>query len=207
MKFLFTTLLASILHITLSLAAEPPKVKFGKISQEELEMNYSSLDSSANAVVLADFGDTRIDYVSNSGFQLVFTRHRRIKIFNSTGYDWADVMVPLYHDGGDRESISQIKGYTYNLEDGKVVKTKLKNEGKFTEEYDENHQIHKFTLPNVKEGSVIEYTYRITSDFIFNLQDWRFQSSIPTIWSEYKVEIPEYFFYKPLSQGYYPFSY
>ncbi|WKN42525.1 transglutaminase domain-containing protein [Tunicatimonas pelagia] len=205
MKFLLTTLLALLLHPAVGWTAEPPEIKFGKISQEELQMTHTHLDSSASAVVLADFGNTKINYNSNSGFQLIFTRHRRVKIFNSSGYNWADVIIPLYHDGSDRESISQIKGCTYNLENGKVVKTKLKNEGKFTEEYDENHQLHKFTLPNVKEGSVIEYTYRITSDFIFNLQDWRFQSSVPTVWSEYNVEIPEYFFYKPLSQGYYPF--
>jgi hypothetical protein len=188
-----------------SFATTPPEIKFGKVSKEELSMQYTTIDSSAAAVVLADFGHTKIDYLPNKGFQLVFTRHCRIKVFTPSGYDQADVMVPLYHDGGDRESISQIKGYTYNLENGKVVKTKLKNEGKFLEEYDDNIQIYKFTLPNVKEGSVLEYSYRISSDFLFNLQDWEFQADIPTIWSEYQVEIPEYFVYKPLSQGYYPF--
>ena len=61
-------------------------------------------------------------------------------------------------------------------------------------------------MPNVKEGSVIEYTYTVTSDFLFNLWDWEFQSSIPTVWSEYEVKIPEYFQYKQLYQGYEPFA-
>ena len=100
-------------------------------------MQYTAIDSSASAVVLADYGRTKIDYLPNRGFQLVFTRHCRIKVFTSSGYEQADVMVPLYRDGGDREKISQIKGYTYNLENGKVVKTKLKKNGKFLEEYDE----------------------------------------------------------------------
>ncbi len=197
--------LLNLLFIS-SFAATPPEIKFGKVSKEELSMQYTTIDSSASAVVLADFGRTKIDYAPNKGFQLVFTRHRRIKVFTASGYDQADVAIPLYHDGSDRESISQIKGYTYNLENGKVVKTKLKSEGKFLEEYDENFHIYKFTLPNVKEGSVLEYSYRITSDFLFNLQDWEFQADIPTIWSEYEVEIPEYFVYKPLAQGYYPFA-
>nr|WKN37727.1 transglutaminase domain-containing protein [Tunicatimonas sp. TK19036] len=182
---------------------ETPDIDFGKVSEEELKMSHCKLDSSASAVVLADFGKTEFSYNQASGIQMVFTRHRRIKIFNSSGYDWADVAVLLYKDGREKEVISQVKGYTYHLEDDKVVKTKLKSEGKFLEEYDDNHDIYKFTLPNVKEGSVIEYTYRVTSDFLFNLQDWEFQASIPTLWSEYDVTIPEYFIYKPLFQGYY----
>ena len=205
MRTYFLSFLLILLHSSASYATEGPEIKFGKISKGELSMTHSALDSSASATVLADFGRTKINYTSHGGFQLVFTRHRRIKIFNSNGYDWADVAVPLYKNGSNREMISQIKGYTYNLVGGKTEKTKLKSEGKFLEEYDENNQINNFTLPKVKEGSEIEYSYQITSDFIFNLQDWTFQSSIPTIWSEYEVEIPEYFLYKPLSQGYYPF--
>ncbi|MEM9830797.1 MAG: transglutaminase domain-containing protein [Bacteroidota bacterium] len=204
MRIRFLSFVLVSLYINLGYATDAPEIKFGKISKSELTMQFSSIDSSASATVLADFGRTRISYTSHGGFQLVFTRHRRIKILTSNGYNWADVAVPLYKKGSNREMISHVKGYTYNLEGGKTVKTKLKSEGKFLEQYDENHQIYKFTLPNVKEGSVIEYTYQITSDFIFNLQDWTFQHSIPTVWSEYEVEIPEYFFYKPLSQGYYP---
>ena len=46
--------------------------------------------------------------------------------------------------------------------------------------------ITKVTMPNVKVGSVIEITYKVRSDFIFNFQDWEFQSTIPTVWSEYQ---------------------
>lgn len=202
LKVYFVTLLFCM-GLLRGYATDSPDIDFGKVSEEELKMTHCALDSSASAVVLADFGETDFSYNQTSGIQMVFTRHRRIKIFKPAGYDWADVAVLLYKDGGDKEVISQVKGYTYNLEGNKVVKTKLKSEGKFLEAYDENRDIYKFTLPNVKEGAVIEYTYTITSDFLFNLQDWEFQSAIPTLWSEYKVEVPEYFIYKPLFQGYY----
>ena len=197
----------SLLYLSIclpALSSVPPDISFGKVTISELEMTHYALDSTANAVVLGDYGSSHFSYNQNSGLQVVFTRHTRIKILNSDGYDWSDVYVNLYHEGTNKELISQIKGYTYALEDGKVVKSKLKSDGKFREEVSDNIERVKFTLPSVKAGSVIEYSYRISSDFLSNLRDWEFQSSIPTVWSEYQVTIPEYFRYKQLALGYHP---
>jgi len=59
---------------------------------------------------------------------------------------------------------------------------------------------------NVKEGSVIEIEYTISSDFFFNLRDWAFQSTIPVMYSEYLVHIPEYYTFNQKSKGYFPFK-
>ncbi len=202
LRFL-TTLFCTWLSVT-SLYASPPDIAFGKISQDEIEMRFYPLDSSAHAVVLGDYGHSRFVYHVQKGIQLVYTRHTRIKILNAQGYDWATVEIPLYHDGTSQEEVTQIKGFTYNLQGEKIEKEKLKNDGKFREKLDEDWEVVKFTMPNVREGSVIEYTYTITSDFLFNLQDWEFQKSIPVVWSEYEVQIPEYFYYKQVLQGYHP---
>lgn len=52
-------------------------------------------------------------------------------------------------------------------------------------------------MPNVKEGSIIEYAYTIKSPFISNFPEWSFQkysSKLP----EYTTLIPEYFVYNTL---------
>jgi transglutaminase-like putative cysteine protease len=98
--------------------------------------------------------------------------------------------------------VSGIKGITYNLENGKSVETKLRSEGIFEEETTSNWDQVKVTLPAVKEGSVIDFTYTVTSDFFFNFQDWEFQTTIPVKWSEYRAYIPEYFQYNNYMQGY-----
>jgi len=64
--------------------------------------------------------------------------------------------------------------------------------------------VRRFTLPDVRAGSVVEYAYTVTSDFLVNLQDWTFQGPYPVRWSEYRAAIPEYFDYKMLMQGYVP---
>lgn len=195
---------AFLLICSIGFSATPPDISFGKISQKELEMKFYHLDSTAGAVVLGDYGTSRFTYNQNKGIQVLFTRHTRIKILNTQGYQWADVEIPIYHNGSSEEDVTQLKGFTYNLQDGKTEKSKLKSDGKFVEKRSEHWNVIKFTMPNVKEGSVIEYSYTIVSDFLFNLQDWEFQKTIPVAWSEYEVRIPEYFYYKQLSQGYHP---
>jgi hypothetical protein len=116
-------------------------------------------------------------------------------------------MIPLYNDGkGNNEKVSALKGVTYNMENGKVVETKLKNDAIFKEKQDANIDITKVTMPNVKVGSVVELSYAVRSEFIFNFQDWEFQSDIPIVWSEYRAIIPEYFRYEFYMQGYLPIT-
>ncbi len=157
-------------------------------------------DTSAVAVILSDKGFSHFQYAK--GFQLVFEHEMRIKILKKSGYDWADVEVPYFQRGSDKENVASIKGYTYNLEDGKVVKDKLESKAVFEEQMSENWFAKKFTMPNVKVGSVLDIKYTIYSDFFQNMREWEFQKTIPVVWSEYHAQIPEYFDYKFLQQGY-----
>lgn len=159
-------------------------------------------DSSASAVILADVGESRIVYSQSSGFSLLFERITRIKILSKDGFEWATFTIPLYHDGGDNEKFSGLKAVTYNLENNKIVETKLKNDGVFRERFNDHFDVMKVTLPNVREGSIVEISYKVNSDFFMNFQDWEFQSTIPTRWSEYRAFIPEFYNYDKYMQGY-----
>lgn len=157
-------------------------------------------DSAAEAVVLCDYGRSRFEY-SEGDFRVVFDRVTRIKILTKAGYDRAAVEVPLYHQGSREEKLANVRGFTYNLVNKEVVKEKF-DATIFREEASSKVTMRKFTLPNVRENSVIEYSYTVTSDFTFNFQDWQFQHSIPVRWSEYRASIPTYFDYKMMMQGY-----
>jgi hypothetical protein len=198
------TLLSTLLSIAfISVYSQKPPVKFGDIQIEDLKMTQFENDSSASAVVLADYGESSIEYNQTEGqFVLRFERIQRIKILTKDGLEYANFTISLYHSGGDNEKISGLKAVTYNLENGKIVETKMKNDGVFNEKFDNNIDFTKITLPNVKEGSIVEITYRINSDFLFNFQDWEFQRTIPVILSEYRATIPEYFNYDKYMQGY-----
>jgi hypothetical protein len=118
--------------------AQKPPVKFGDVSIDDLKMNRYDKDSSASAVVLADYGESILQYDQNKGFVLHFERITRIKILTKDGLDQGNFSIPLYHDSGNDEKISGLKAVTYNLENGKIVESKLKNDGIFKEKYDAN---------------------------------------------------------------------
>ncbi len=193
--------LAGLLLGALAAQAQPEPIKFGKPDPKDLTAAPFVGDSAAAAVVLCDYGTTRFQYNRND-FQLISERVTRIKILRKSGYDAATVRVPLYHHNAAEEKIGGLRGFTYNLVNGVMQKTKLETGSAFTEELTPNVRVRKFTLPDVREGSVIEYAYSVTSDFLFNFQDWTFQREIPTRWSEFRADIPEYFEYKKLLQGY-----
>ncbi|MBK5280413.1 MAG: DUF3857 and transglutaminase domain-containing protein [Bacteroidia bacterium] len=184
-----------------SLAQKLP-FEFGEIPPDQLKMTQYEKDSSAAAVVLVDYGQTTMQYLQSEGFVLLFERLTRIKIFTKEGLDHANFSIPLYHSGNSDEKLSGLKAVTYNLENGKVIETKLKNDAIFKEKQDANVDVMKITLPNVKSGSIVEITYKVQSDFLFNFQDWEFQSAIPIMWSEYRARMPEYFNYEKYMQGY-----
>ena len=185
--------------------AQKAPIKLGDVPKQEIEMKEYTPDPDANAVILCDYGYSEILYNMQSGWENHLKRICRIKILNDDGYNWATEEVMLYHDGNVKESISQIKGFTYNIDKGKIVKSKLDKGDIFREEASEYYDRVKFTMPNVKEGSVIEFSYTVTSDYLTILDRWKFQNTIPVKWSEYIVSIPEYLTYLKNSQGFAPF--
>ncbi|QNH61513.1 DUF3857 domain-containing protein [Hymenobacter sediminicola] len=199
------SLLAVLACASTSALAQTDPIKFGKPDAKDFEAKNFVADSAAEAVVLCDYGRSRFEY-ADGDFRVVFDRITRIKILKKSGYDWATVKVPLYHQAGREEKLLNLRGYTYNLVNGQIAKEKFDDATTFREEANSNVTMRKFTLPNVREGAVIEYAYTVQSDFTFNFQDWQFQESIPVRWSEYRASIPAYFDYKILMQGYVPLA-
>ncbi len=188
--------------------AESEKIKFGKVSMEELEMKVCEQDTSAAAVILYDSGASyfETEYINdNSDFVCKFERHVRIKILKPEGFDFATFKIPLHHSANGEEKIGALKARTYNL-DEKIIIDKLEKNSIFEEETSPNWNRVKFTMPNIKVGSVIEYKYQITSPFYHNFRAWQFQYSIPVIYSKYNTRIPSYFNYQITTKGYYPIT-
>lgn len=201
MKPYFLSAIALFFAATFISAQKAP-FKLGKIELSELSENTCPVDSNADAYIIGDYGRLYFEYVqTDGGFKTILQRHLRIKIIRKTAFDWADMIIPLYYSGTNEEKVDNLKGNTFNLENGKVVISELEKSSIFKEQVNEHRRNVKFTLPNVKEGSVIEISYKISSDF-WSVSDWYFQRTIPVMKSQYQVEIPEYFNYKSFQNGY-----
>tara|TARA_R110000868_G_scaffold52221_3_gene165208 strand:- start:5791 stop:7821 length:2031 start_codon:yes stop_codon:yes gene_type:complete len=197
-KLVVVTLFLCALHITAQ------DYKFGKVSEEELAEKYYDKDSSTVASVLFRELSIRYEYIQSSGFKVVTDVHERVKIYKKEGFDYATVSEQLYKSdtGSEKESFKSLKAYTYNLVAGKIEETKLKGSDTFTEEVSKYYNKEKFTLPNVKEGSVIEYTYTLESPFSYSIDEIVLQYDIPIKKQEISIATPEYFVFNPSIKGY-----
>ena len=158
-------------------------------------------------MVLCDYGHTTIVSDDGDRRQLRFAHTTRIKILTSAGLDWGTVEVRLAQDPGNRtERLTDVRGFTYNLVQGKVQRQALDASNIFSNKVSEFTAVAKFALPNVRAGSVIEFSYSVLSDYVFYFHDWQFQRSIPTRWSEYRADIPHQFFYKIFLQSKQPLA-
>ena len=164
--------------------------KLGKVSIAELEQKVHPKDSSAAAAILYKKGKTRMEYDENYGFVIITEVETRIKIYKKEGYEWANQNVWYYNESDFKEKVSFSDAVTYNLVDGKIEKTKLKSDGVFDEVLNKLRAQKKITMPNVKEGSVIEFNYIIRTPSDRMIREWDFQTSIPVNYSEFSTYIP-----------------
>ncbi len=146
--------------------AKSKKVKFGKVNITDLQMTIYDLDTSAVAVILYEKG--YYDDVNNQFHSL-----RRIKILKKEGLSFANY---VFNTGAK----SFIKGITFNLEDGKIIETKLNNDNIYEEKIWEYFFLYKVAMPNVKVGSVLDIEVKYNGI----PPVWYFQRSIPVVVSE-----------------------
>ncbi|MGI9550662.1 MAG: DUF3857 domain-containing protein [Aurantibacter sp.] len=181
------------------------EIGFGEVTKEELLEKEHPLEKDAHAAIL--YRDQNTYYLSGQGYaNLVTEVHERIKIYSKDGFEHATEFINLYSTRSDEESVSKIVAYTYNLENGQIVKSKLEKDQIFKTELSYNYNQAKFTMPNVKEGSVIEFKYKITSPFIWNIDDFRFQHSIPVKRLHAQIRTPKGFNFKQTHKGFLLFT-
>ena len=194
-----------ILFVSFGINSYAQDYKFGKVSKEELKETVYPQDSSANAAYLYSKRNTSFKYIQGQGFSVETEIHERIKIYNSEGFDWGTVEISLFQSGGNDEKVTGLKATTYTLEDGKIIETDLDKHDVFLEEKNKYWKENKFTMPNLSDGCVVEWTYKIKSPFS-SIDDVQFQHEIPVKKSIVSIEIPEYYIYNKRTKGYLPIT-
>ncbi len=176
--------------------AQKKGFKFGKIDIKNLQLATCPLDSNAGAMVIFDKGNSFF----NSSFDLVYQRHIRIKIFDESEFDQGDIEIKTYN----KSAVANFQAVTYNLENGKIVESKVSKKNIYTEENNKYFQTKKFSFPDLKKGSIIEFKYSTELGSAFALNTWYFQHDIPSLYSEYEIRYPKFIDYKIISSGYVP---
>ena len=165
--------------------------EFGKITATDFNVQSTLIDTATQGVILFDNGT--LNYVGNdySWFSYEVTKHTRIKLINKNSFELATVKIALYEFYQKPDKISNIKATTYNLENGKVIATNLDTKDIYEEKVSSQEKIKKFTMPSLKEGSIIEFEFTVSSVRYWSLPSWRFQHiNYPCLISRYEIVIP-----------------
>ncbi|HET7000644.1 MAG TPA: DUF3857 and transglutaminase domain-containing protein, partial [Puia sp.] len=162
---------------------------FGNISKTELEMTECDFDKNAEAVVLFDVEEIKCSIFTFAANAEII-RHVRIKILKDKGMEAANIKI-IYFSYKKIETVKNIVAQTYNLDrSGNLVISKLEKKNIFDKEVSKNISQKIFSFPEVKKGSILEYSYTIASTLDLGLRDWEFQTTIPVKFSRVSITAP-----------------
>jgi len=182
MKIIYTLILVAITHLGVAQKTQTAVVGFP--SAADLSLKTYDKNPNAAAVVLHHRGF--IDYKFEDGTVFLYREvHKKIKVFKVKEFTEDAVSIPLYNQDKEAEELITLTAFTHNG----YEKTEIKDVNIFTEKADESTTLKKFVFPNIQDGSILEYHYKVKSPFIFSLDKWYFQNSLPTLYSEFKTEI------------------
>lgn len=175
-----------------SLFAQAPPMQWGAIPPEHLAMSVYEKDSSATAVVLCNYAELFLDQYRG---EYTFDFHKRIKLLKRSAFkEYGNIKIYEWYN----DRVSKIKAQVI-LPNGKIIP--LNKKDIFEEKISDNYTSYNFSFPQLEEGAIIEYSYRLKSEAFVSLETWYFQHSIPTLWSEYRLEIPASCNYVILKKG------
>jgi len=156
---------------------------FGNVTKEELLMKDCPFEPGAPAMIIGEKCELIYNVVAPF-YSKKMTR--RIKIFKKEGFSYGTFEIEFNRKTTD---ITFDKIMVYNLENDLLVTNILNDDNYHKTETVKHFLQYTITMPNVKEGSIIDLNYTISSHSDMDIAPWYFQSEIPCGWSEYKTTI------------------
>lgn len=179
-------------------------IKFGKVEAEDFKAYSANYEASVPAVMISNVGNIYLEGTTsgsavNQGLEFVFKINRtcRIQILNQLGVqEYGQLILELYGEKDFKIELTAIKATTYNLENSSITKEKLDVKDNQVKDLNDYKRIVTINFPKVKVGSIIEFSYTLSSKNLSRLFDWPIQYEIPCIYNEISYVHPKQFSYK-----------
>src|SRR4030042_295120 len=186
-KLILVTSVSFILLKSFGFTGKEP-IKWGKVSKSEFEINSFRGDSTVPAIILCDYGNIRITN------RTIYSHHKRIKINHQEGLNFSRIEIP-YQDKDNHDDIMVFKANVYQYRNDTIIKHQYHIKDAKSISLNDGKKLLVFDLQDVVPGCIIDYYYEIASLDFVKLDDWYFQSEIPTLWSEIRFDVPSPFLY------------
>ena len=174
---------------------------FGHVLPGDFHPSSPVIDSNVDVVVLSDVGHAELEGLPLLGWQVEYTRYRRLLILNQKGLDAAKIDIGFDPERNGAGKLWSLHANTYNLKDGQVVKIPVDTADMYLNTEKGGDMNESFSFPDVGPGSIIEYTYTLASGSMTRLHSWDFQGDYPRLKSEFTATIPAVFNYAVSKQG------
>jgi hypothetical protein len=182
--------LPSISQKKAPLPGEKKLPPLGEVTLEELKMKHCSFDPDAPAMKLFETEEVNYELYSYGDMKLETEHRTRIKIFNEKGYKHATVTIP-YLTKKSLGKVKELTAYVYSLDaNDKIVVQKLSKDDFFKQTVIGKLGMIRFSFPNLKPGSVVEYSYTRLEQNFYDIDPWRIQDDIPTAYSSMVLITP-----------------
>ena len=173
------------------------QVVFGEYSEEELALELVPFEPEAKQVTLYE--------EANSYFKIngIYTDYSfRIKVLDDNSEGFGDFRILFYKGDYLTEDITRLKAQVSYLDGAERKIVQLSNKVHI-KEVDLGDGMFEFRIvfPNVKKGSILEYTYTKMDRSISLLDGWAFQKNIPALVSKYTFKAPDFYQYQMITQG------
>ena len=176
-KHIFFSLLVIAFHMTSA------QNEWGGITPANLQLQSYQEFPDADAVILLKSGHLT-PQEGQQGYEFAKTFYLRIHILTEKGLENADQAI-YYYSKDNHERVGKYRARTVNLENGELSFSTLKKKDFFKDDdLTTNYSALKFTFPNVKPGSILEFEYTVYKKSIFS-DIWYFQGDLPTITSTF----------------------
>ena len=152
-------------------------------------------------VVIPFLKETPMDNSSSDSKMMLKVNTTENNSVSSSFDEQAGAMTTSDLASYSEESVEDLKATAFNLQGSKVVKSNLKKDAIVQTKIDDQHYQVEFTVPDVKEGTVIEYEYVLHSELFWLLHDWFAQCEIPVVYAKLDMNIPRYLLFNLEEHG------
>lgn len=149
--------------------------------EADLKKEHSTIEKNAPAEIM--YNSVRYNIRDLSAEKTFFSK---IKIYDKKrSEEWLNIEIPVMTG----EKLDDFEVNVYNYKDGKVEKITTKKNDQLKENFIKGIKFYKLAIPNILDGSVIEYSYKLTTGML-NMT-YYLQYNIPVVYQEYSLEAPD----------------
>ncbi len=181
-KYSMLRLVFACMLLPLASIAQPDESQI----KDYLRLAKFDIDTSAKVVIL--YESVHVDILVDAGISKETREiHQVMRIMKKDGLKEANIKL---RTSGNDVTIKKIRGTTYNLEGGELKQTDLPKDDLYKTDVAKNRKEVSFTMPDVKEGSIIDYSLSIVSPINDLSPEWRMQNEDPKLYTQFSISYP-----------------